>query len=121
MPDPKNLTGGLFQLFRTCKSKLAWRRSRAGLATTEDLHKFEQRLNMKVSELKNDVNGIKAQVTKVFGEQQTALDNANAKVAELEQIIANSDGEVPQDVIDGLTELKAAIQAVDDKIPDTTA
>lgn len=86
--------------------------------TKKDLEEIEERLNMKLSDLKNDLTGLKAQVEKIFTEQGTRFDTLTAKINELEKQIA--DAEVPQDVTDALAEVKTALQKLDDTIPDIT-
>lgn len=80
---------------------------------------MEKCILMKLSELKTEVAGIRAQVTKIWQEQQNKYD---ALVIEFNTLKASLDNaELPADVVTDLTEFKAQLQAFDDTIPDTTA
>jgi peptidoglycan hydrolase CwlO-like protein len=86
---------------------------------TRDLKEIKQLLeenNMKVSEFGTTLTEVQTQLKKVFGEQQSAIDQAKAKIAELEGQLANADA--PQEAVDALAALKALVQQVDDQIPD---
>lgn len=101
------------------KNEFDWLRSQCGLATKQDLDRMKECILMKLSELKTEVAGIRAQVTKIWQEQQNKYD---ALVIEFNTLKASLDNaELPADVVTDLTEFKAQLQAFDDTIPDTTA
>lgn len=86
------------------------------LATKTDLNELEQRLDMKSSELAQGLTDLQTQVQKVAEEQRKRADELAAKIAELEQQLA--DAEVPQTVTDAFANVKSAVQVLDDTIPD---
>lgn len=86
---------------------------------TRDLKEIKQLLesqDMKLNELGTDLAKVKEQLNHVFGEQQTAINQAKAKITELEGQLANAD--VPQEAVDTLGEIKGLIQTTDDLIPE---
>lgn len=86
------------------------------LATKTDLNELEQRLDMKSSELAQGLTDLQTQVQKVAEEQRKRADELAAKIAELEQQLADAD--VPQTVTDAFANVKSAVQVLDDTIPD---
>ena len=90
------------------------------LATKQDLDRMECRIIMKVSELPAEVTALKNLVVKVSKEQQDRFDAAEARILALLEEIQNNDPELPQETVDGITEVKTLLTALDDTIIDTT-
>jgi hypothetical protein len=101
-------------------TKQEWERNRShsALVTKQDLREMEERMAIKLSELKGEVGAIRDQVKKIWGEQQKKYDNL---VVEFDKLKASLDNvELPEDVTTDITEFKAELQAFDDTIPDVT-
>jgi hypothetical protein len=94
-------------------------RSHPNLVTKDDLKEMEKRMAIKLSDLKTEVAGIRAQVTKIWGEQQKKYDDLVVEFDKLKASLENVT--LPDDVETDLTDFKAQLQAFDDTIPDTTA
>lgn len=112
------LTHAVVQLTEQRQTEHERNRSRSRPATKEDLLEMEHCMAIKLSELKGEVAGLRAQVTKIWGEQQKKYDDL---VVEFDKLKASLDNvELPADVETDLTEFKAQLTAFDDSIPDTT-
>jgi hypothetical protein len=74
---------------------------------------------MKLSELMPELGGIRAQLTKVFGEQQKLVDEQKLKIEDLQTRLEGV--ELPEDAKGVLGELRSLVQAMDDKIPDVSS
>lgn len=72
---------------------------------------------MTQKELADGLVAIQTQVTKVGNEQAARFDAAQAKIAELEALIA-AGGDITTEVVDAFNGVKVALQALDDVIPD---
>jgi len=99
-------------------NKQEWERNRSHsqLATKQDLQEWMERMAIKLSELGNEVSGIRAEVKKIWGEQQKKYDNL---VVEFDKLKASLDNvELPAAVETSITDFKAELQAFDDTIPD---
>jgi len=101
-------------------SKQEWERNRShfALATKQDLHEWIERMAIKLSELGNEVSGIRAEVKKIWGEQQKKYDNLVIEFDKLKASLENV--ELPAAVETSITDFKAELQAFDDTIPDVT-
>lgn len=88
-------------------------------ALSKQLKEMEDRMVIKVSELKGEVAGLRSQVTKIWGEQQTKYDELKKSYDELAAQLENA--ELPADVVQDIADFKAELKAFDDTIPDTTA
>jgi nucleoid-associated protein YgaU len=96
-----------------------WPEGQPGWATKLDLENTERKIMAGQQEAIETLQGMLAQLQKVTAEStatRQAVDTLNAKVAELEAAIANAN--IPQAVMDKINEVKAAIQVVDDVVPD---
>lgn len=76
------------------------------------LAELEQNMALKVSELKNEIAGLKTQVTKIWGEQQAKYDALKAAFDAIE-LDPETDAE--------LISFKKLLTDFDETIPDTTA
>jgi regulator of replication initiation timing len=101
------------------KRKLKWLRSHCWFVTKHDLNEMEERLSMKISELKNEVTGMKAQVTKIWDEQQKRFDELTTAFEALKATLG--DAELDAETLAEIDSFKALLTAFDDTIPDTTA
>ena len=71
------------------------------------------------AELVQELSGVTAQLTKVadeIGGLQASVDVLNARIAELEALVAG--GEATPELVAQVAAVKAQAQIVDDKIPD---
>lgn len=91
--------------------------SHSNLATKQDLKETERKIMLSQAELTAGLLQIKTQVAKVAQEQSTRFDTLTAKIAELQAIIA-AGGTIGPEVEAALQEVKTALQALDDTIPD---
>lgn len=114
-----NLVGALRDLTEQLRIECQWRKSRCELATKDDLREMEIRMAIKVSELKTEVAGLRAQVQKIWGEQQAKYDALVVKYDELVKTLENQ--EISEEAEAEVTAFKAELKAFDDTIPDTTA
>jgi hypothetical protein len=73
---------------------------------------------MKIDELVTINQSIKGQLNKAEAEILDNIADLRAKIDELVAAAANAD--LPQEVVDSLTEVQAAAQALDDVTPDET-
>jgi hypothetical protein len=73
---------------------------------------------MKIEELVTINQSIKGQLNKAEAEILANIADLRAKIDELVAAAANAD--LPQEVVDSLTEVQAAAQALDDVNPDET-
>jgi len=91
-------------------------RSNSGLATLKDLLEMENRMAIKISELKGEVSAIRVQVSKIWGEQQKKYDDLVVKFNALEEKLAAAELDAP--TTQELADFKTDLQAFDDTIPD---
>lgn len=103
--------------------EFVWFQSRHGLVTKKDLDEWGKKIMATQAELVADLKTVVAQLQKLDGDTrvlQQSVDAANAKIAELEAIIAQG-GTIGQELIDAVAEVKAAVQVVDDNVPEVPA
>lgn len=96
-----------------------WPEGQPGWATKEDLKETESHIMASQQETLEQLQSIADQAVKILGESQktrAAVDALTARVAELEALIAN--GSIPESVTAKIAEVKAALQVVDDVVPD---
>ncbi len=75
------------------------------------------------AELIADLDVVVTQLKKLDGDTkalQASVDTANAKIAELEAIIA-AGGTIGPELVAKVAEVKAAVQVVDDNVPEVPA
>lgn len=93
-----------------------WLRSHFELATKQDLKEMEQKILMTQRELSEALDKLTEQTGKIAKEQSDRFDALSAEIKRLEDLI--NAGEVTTEVSDALTRTKAALQTLDDAIPD---
>lgn len=106
-----NLKDGLWSLM-----------SRLLPATKSDIARIERLLMATQKELADQLKAVAEQQTKTLAEiasVQSTVTALNTEVARLNDIIA-AGGEVTQELIDSVTEVKRLAQLADDQIPDLT-
>lgn len=84
------------------------------------MEEMENRIMATQAELTADLKAVTAQLKKLDGDTkalQTSVDTANAKIVELEALVA-AGGTIGQELIDAVAEVKAAVQVVDDNVPE---
>jgi hypothetical protein len=96
--------------------RLSCSRSQHEPITKHDLEKLAYNIDMKISELKNTVLELKAQVTKIATEQQARYDTLVAKYDALVESL--KDQELDEETTAAVADFKTALQAFDDVIPD---
>jgi len=101
------------------RTEFEWFKSHYELATKHDLEEMVNVMALKLSELGGTIQGLKAQVQKIWNEQQAKYDALVVKYGELEATLANV--ELPAEADTELTEFKTLLQAFDDTIPDPSA
>lgn len=73
-------------------------------------------VTMKLSELMPELGSLRAQLSKVFGEQQKLIDELKLKVEDLQ----GRAGDLPEDAAGVLGEIRSLVKSVDDLIPDVS-
>lgn len=84
------------------------------------MEEMENRIMASQTQLAADLQAVLAQQKKTSAEiasVQAATDALNARIVELEAVIANG-GEASQELTDAVAAVKAQAQALDDQIPD---
>lgn len=84
------------------------------------MEEMENKIMATQAELTADLKSVTAQLKKLDGDTkalQTSVDTANAKIVELEALVA-AGGTIGQELIDAVAEVKAAVQVVDDNVPE---
>lgn len=114
-----HLARELCELVQQRKQEFEWHKSHCDLMTKTDLREMENRMALKVSDLKAEVAGLRSQVVKVFAEQQVAYDALKKSFDDFVASVGNAD--LPADATQELADFKAELQAFDDRIPDTQA
>lgn len=92
-------------------------RPRSRPITKHDLRELERLILMTQAELAAGLKALQAQVGKIGNEQSARFDAAQAKIAELEELI-KAGGTITQEVVDAFDGVKVAMQTLDDAIPD---
>jgi len=113
----ESLTLAVKELADLCKHEPEQNRSRFRLVTMNDLIEMETRMSIKLSDLKGEVSAIRAQVGKIWGEQQKKYDGLLAKFIKLEQTLSSA--ELDAETTTEVEAFKAELKAFDDTIPDT--
>lgn len=99
----------------------AIRESHSNEAVLQRIGELERKIMATQAELVADLKTVVAQLKKLDGDTkvlQASVDDAKAKIVDLEAIIAAGGNGVSQELIDAVAELKTAVQVVDDNVPE---
>ena len=92
------------------------RRSGWCFATRKDLDRIERLIMITAAELEAGLKKLQTQAANIATEQATRFDAAQAKIAELEALIAGG-GQITPELVNAYDALVVAMQSLDDVIP----
>lgn len=98
------------------KAEFEWFKSHANLATKDDLVKLEHKIMMTATQLETLLNNQTTQIGKIAKEQSDRFDALTKAIKDLQDLL--NAGNVTPEVEAAANKVQAALQSLDDSIPD---